>query len=152
MGFYFRMKTKTPKWYRRILYHFVDLSLVNAFILRNHASGERQVAKLYQFKLEVATSLMHADSLAEPLSRAAILLNIDEVEKSAKGDPVGDANPPDGMRMDGLNHWPNSVATRARCCRLKGCKKRSTVWCTKCKVYLGMKKGLNCFVQYHTVE
>jgi hypothetical protein len=152
MGFYFRMKTKTPKWYRRILYHFVDLSLVNAFILRNHASGERQVAKLYQFKLEVATSLMHADSLAEPLSRAAILLNTDEVEKSAKGDPVGDANPPDGMRMDGLNHWPNSVATRARCCRLKGCKKRSTVWCTKCKVYLCMKKGLNCFVQYHTVQ
>jgi hypothetical protein len=138
------MKTKTPKWYRKILYHFTDLALVNAFILRNHAGGEPQKAKLYKFKLEVATTLMHADSFTQPLSKAAILLNTAEVEKSAKGDPVGEANPPDGVRLDGVNHWPNCVAARARCCRLKGCKRRSTVWCTKCKVYLCMKKESNC--------
>ncbi len=126
---------KSPKWYRRILYHFIDLSLVNAFILRHHSHREPQKAKLFAFKLEVATSLMYAGSLAEPLSSAAVLLNTDEVEKSAKGDQVAEANPSDVMRLDGLNHWPNSVATCARCCRLKGCTKRSTVWCTKGKVH-----------------
>ena len=70
--------------------------------------------------------------------------------RAQNGDPVGNGRPTDTMRLDGLNHWPNSVATRARCCHLKGCQQRSTFWCTKCRVYLCLKGRKNCFMQYHT--
>ena len=31
--FFYRIRTKAIKWYKRVLYHFIDLSLVNSYIL-----------------------------------------------------------------------------------------------------------------------
>ena len=141
------MKTKSPKWYKRILYHFTDLALVNSFIIRR---GDGTLP-LFQYKLDVALSLMFAENFLQPLSSAAILLRRRGQQEAANGDPIADGNPVDAMRLDQANHWPDSVAAVPRRCRLTGCNGRSVVWCTKCHVYLRMKKGSNCFVLYHTV-
>jgi hypothetical protein len=147
---FYRMKTKTPKWYKRIFLHFTDLAIVNAFILRK-ARTQSPRMPLYDFKLEVATALMAAENFSEPLSRANLVLMSQASSTAANGDPVGGPDPPDAARHDGVNHWPNAVAKVGRCCRMKGCRLRSTIWCTKCKVYLCIKGGTgnNCFVKYH---
>lgn len=149
---FYRMKNKTPKWYKRILLHFTDLALINAFILRK-AQQNSPTLPLYEFKLAVATALMHADNFSEPLSRAAVLLRdqgLVDAGRAGNGDPVGWPDPSDASRLDGSNHWPAFVANRPRTCRLRGCKQRSTVWCSKCRVYLCVKSKQNCFVLYHT--
>ena len=43
------------------------------------------------------------------------------------------------------------VASVPKCCAVEGCKKRSMIWCTKCRRYLCLKKGVNCFWSYHNM-
>jgi hypothetical protein len=70
LSFYW-MKTKAKKWYRRVLYHFMDLALINSFILYR-ATNEK--APLYEFKLDVPVSLMHGEVFSDPMSIEAIML------------------------------------------------------------------------------
>jgi len=119
-----------------MLYHMADLSLINSFILRKTATSNSKLP-LYEFKLAVATALMYAENLPEPLAPAAAVLR--EVENTV-----------DAVRLDRVNHWPEVNSKIPKCCRLKGCKLRSQIRCTKCKVYLCLKANVNCFVEYHT--
>lgn len=149
---FYRLKTKSVKWYKRFLYHFTDLAVVNSYILWKAVHKARLTRQyLYQYKLNVALGLMYAENLSEPLSRSALLL-LQDGPKAANGDRVGDGDPTDAVRLDGMNHLPDVAAVVARCCKIKGCKLRSVIWCTKCHVYLCMKKNKNCFLTYHTVE
>jgi hypothetical protein len=56
------------------------------------------------------------------------------------------------MRYDGVNHLPVHIANEGCRCKMPGCKKRSVIWCIKCKVYLCVKKGKSCFVEFHTYD
>ncbi len=146
---FYRIDTKSVKWYKRILYHFIDLCIVNSYILFKVQTGDSKLP-LYRFKLNVALALMFGENFGSPLSAAAVLLLQEGQAKAENGDPVGDGDPVDAVRLDGHNHWPDNVATVQRRCKLPGCSKKSVVWCTKCRVYLCIKKERNCFVQYHT--
>ena len=68
---FYRIKTRSKKWYKRVLYHFIDLSLINAFILRKEVNGK---LPLYEFKVTVASALMYSEILPDPQGRAALLL------------------------------------------------------------------------------
>jgi hypothetical protein len=125
--------------------------MVNSFILRKSVTDNKKLP-LYEFKLRVAKALMYAENFAEPLSRAAIVLQDEGLERAANGDPVSGPDPPQALRLDGNHHLPANVASMPKCCRLKGCKGRTTFWCVKCRAYLCIKKSNNCFMQYHAKE
>lgn len=144
---FYRLKTKAKKWYKRVLFHFLDLSLVNAYILYRET---HEKTPLYEFKLDVAISLMYGEVFSDPLSiGAAILRQAATVQFAENGDPVG-GEVADFIRYDNTNHIPEHVALVPRCCKVRGCKKRSTIWCKKCHVYLCLKRGQNCFELWHT--
>jgi hypothetical protein len=131
------------------LFHFTDVSFINAFILRKEQTGDKM--PLHQFKLSVATALMYAKNLSEPLSRASsVLRGPGDGACAANGDLVGKVDPTDAVRRDGQNHWPVFTAMVPRRCRVAGCKARSCLSCSKCAVYLCVKREHNCFVKYHT--
>jgi hypothetical protein len=142
------LKTKSTRWYKRVLYHFIDLALVNAFILFK----EKGPMTLVDFKLEVALSLMYGENFSNPdnINLAVMRQNI-EVTLAQNGDPIG-GEVSDFVRYDGRNHLPELVASKGRTCKLEGCKKQSVYWCQKCRVYLCIKKGQNCFEEFHTQE
>jgi len=146
---FYRIKTRSKKWYKRILYHFTDLSLVNAFVLFKEAKDKPSMP-LFQFKLSVALSLMYCEDLSEPLSRAAIQLATASLRKAANGDPISVADPEEAVRLDGYGHFPEVIAQQQRRCKVAGCLQRSVVWCSKCQVYLCLKRDRNCFLKYHT--
>ena len=139
----YRIKTKSPKWYKRILFHFMDLSLCNAYLLRKAMTGESKLT-LIQFKLQVATALMFAET---PSIEGTPVIS--DIQRAANGDPVGNKDPPEAQRRDEVNHWAENVAKIGRRCRLKGCNARSVLWCRKCHVYLCLINSRNCFVEYH---
>lgn len=145
---FYRTKTKSPRWYKRVLLHFTDVAITNSFILRKHQTDNKKLP-LYEYKLEVATSLMYAENFSEPLSRANLVLMAHGGKEATNGDLVAGPSPSDAVRLDGVQHWPEFAAKKARCCRLKGCQQRSTIWCSKCKVYLCVKSKKNCFILYH---
>lgn len=130
-----------------MLYHFVDLALVNAYILAKATAGCKGVP-LYEFKVEVALALMYGDSFADPMSIGAQVLRLAATQYAENGDPVG-GEVPDAVRLDGTNHIPENIAERGRTCKLPGCKKRTRFWCKKCRVYLCIKKDGNCYDLFH---
>jgi hypothetical protein len=71
------------------------------------------------------------------------------VNYAENGDPIG-GEVLDFVRYDGVNHLPEAAAIAGRTCKMQGCKKRSVIWCRKCRVYLCVKKEKNCFVDFHT--
>ena len=125
----------------------MDVSLINAFVMCK-AIRESPKLPLFEFKLDVAAALMYSENFAEPLSRAAAVFRA-VVPRAANGDPIGGPIPTDAIRFDGMNHWPEQAAKVPRCCRVAGCKLRSTYWCTKCNVYLCLKGKNLCFVNFH---
>lgn len=145
------MKTKSRKWYRRVLYHFLDLALVNAYILYKQTTN----MPLYQFKLDVALALMYGEAVEDPMDIQVIMEeNAVAVTMAANGDPVGSATVLPCIRFDKSEHYPGVAAKKGRTCKVEGCKARTVVWCKKCKVYLCVKlekdgETSNCFEKFH---
>lgn len=59
--------------------------------------------------------------------------------------------PPTTKVKDRFQHWPEvSKLSTARICRMKNCKSRTRVKCTKCNIYLCLTAKNNCFTSFHT--
>ncbi len=146
MQIFCRIKTKSKKWYRRVLFHFLDLSLINSYILYKEICRDlnKKIPKLFEFKLEVALALMYgAFGTAERLPPPQ------PIRLAENGDPIG-GDVSDAVRLDGFNHLPEFVANFSRRCKLPGCLLRTRLWCMKCHVYLCSTKDRNCFQAWHT--
>ena len=134
-----------------MLYHFIDLSLVNSFILYKETAS----LPLYQFKLDVALSLMYGDVVETPMEIPIVLdENAVVLATAANGDPVAAAEVQAYVRYDRIDHFPTVAAKVGRKCKQEGCKVRSVVMCKKCRVYLCVKMGkdgetANCFEKFH---
>lgn len=116
---FYRILTKSIKWYKRVLYHFVDLCVVNAYLLwRNakRAQGFTGRLPLYKFKMEVAKSLMYSESSDNPsLSRHSLQFSPQQDQMTGQhGDPVGQNDVSDSVRLDRHDHLPKNIATRGR--------------------------------------
>ena len=144
---FYRTNAKTIRWYKRIFYHLVvDLCLANAFLLfRTRFPG----TTLFDYRLMVAKSLLAGQPRRKEAAveqEQAGLRNITVF--GAGGDPAPGVGAI-GQPNDGIGHLPDYVARIPKCCARKGCKKRSHFWCIKCRKYLCLMKGRNCFVEYH---
>ena len=149
----YRADHKTARWYKRLFYHFaIDVTLANAFLLYRTKHPD---TTLFDYKLSVATSLLaglgRAKEAAEAQVNAGLLLgpsasNITMFGEA--GDPMTGMGAT-GHRLDGVGHYADFVANVPKCCAKAGCTKRSKVWCVKCRRYLCLRKGRNCFWDYH---
>lgn len=91
---------KSKKWYKRLIFHLIDLCCVNAWTLQNHFVG------LTKFKLEVARCLVEVTSNPKPLERT-------EIQKdSCRAKYV-----PNAVRLDGVGHLPTREAESPKKCK-----------------------------------
>ncbi|XP_072047401.1 piggyBac transposable element-derived protein 3-like [Amphiura filiformis] len=159
----YRMKAKTKKWPVTVIFHFIDLALVNSWleyrdIERANGSPRACILDLLGYRNEVADVLLRADLDApppdpRPVGRPRSSSPTPQAPDQA-GPPHKRAKPAErpvqDVRYDGYRHFPACIKELGQRCKYEGCKSRSRVKCVKCEVFLCLSKDKNCFLAFHT--
>ncbi|XP_046666330.1 piggyBac transposable element-derived protein 3-like [Homalodisca vitripennis] len=146
-------RSRTKKWTVRCLLHFFDVALGNAWlqmreIKKSSGVSPKDIVQFRHFKLELGKSMIEKNS---------VRLDVDENGDEDQGhqeegflDRRKSAGPCLEKRLQGATHLPEVTKKIQKRCALPKCLKKSTVFCTQCKVYLCLVDGRNCFAKYHT--
>lgn len=62
----YRITMRSKKWYFKLFYHFLDMSLVNAWLLYRRARENKNTIPLAKFRQEVAVALCQTGTLSTP--------------------------------------------------------------------------------------
>ncbi len=124
---YYTVLHKTQKWYRYFFYHFVDIAVVNAFILH------QQMAKMNNQK--PLTQKDFREALVTELAGTGPLY------ASAQEQPV----PATGSHLPKYLNADSTVG-RLRC---KMCHNKSPVMCATCRVNLCFVPKRDCYSKWH---
>ncbi|KFM67179.1 PiggyBac transposable element-derived protein 4, partial [Stegodyphus mimosarum] len=116
---------RTLKWTKKLFFHLLDLTVLNAYILSKISNIEKNHKV---FRMNLIRELIHYSDLQAPT------LSPSSRKKQCKYL---------------CSHFPFDTKKRRRCavCSAKGLQRRSTVICKACDVAL----CINCFEAYHTV-
>lgn len=130
----------------RLFYHFVDLSIINAWIVWHRVIGEKK--SLAEFKQDLALVLRRKGAVnvlgrGRPSSSLQAKINLKKHKKKTIVPPVD-------TRTDRINHWPEFIPNVRNRCRLPECPLKSSIKCSKCGIFLCLNAKNNCFVKYHT--
>lgn len=141
----YRTQPGTKKYYMRICYHLLDVSVVNAWLLyrRHMKQTDKEHMTLLNFRIDIANSLIqYGKNIVRRRGRPA---NKPTPVRQRMVAPVGSSLE---ARFDGVGHWPVEDR-RARCLQCKERGSFSSFKCSKCNVCLCIKKGKNCFTAFH---
>lgn len=153
----YRTWIKTRKWTLKVALHFIDLSIVNAWMEYREDSQKlrkrnNDIMDLMHFKISVAREwLTKSPKKRAFLSEESNSSDTEENQTTIQRPqnyraPV----PPKTKVNDGFEHWPEVCnIPNPKCCRMKGCKGRSRTKCTKCDIYLCLTAKKNCFKIFH---
>lgn len=146
----YRTFFKTKKWTLKVIIHLIDLVCVNSWLqyrddCRNNEVLTKDTLDLLEFRMAVGEALV-SSSKGKPYEEDD---NSDDEMIAKRYRP--DKSPCMDKRLDNFAHWPTvDNLSSARCCRRKGCNKRTRTRCKKCNVYLCLSKDANCFEKFHT--
>lgn len=149
----YRTKIRSKKWYHRIVFHMLDLTTVESWLLyrrdcKDVGLTQNAQLSLLDFKIDIAHCLCKENKgglkrKGRPSQSTESALDGKKHRRPAC--PL----PPQPVRLDQTNHWPTMVSQKGRC-KYPGCKGIVRVKCTKCEVYLCLTSEKNCFVKLHT--
>ena len=152
----FRIKVNCGKrHYLKIFFHFLDLFVVNSWLLyrrdcQDISMPKKQWLTLWDFKAAIAQELVQKSKSSRspliPQKRRSSLQNLIQ-QKRHKG-PICKM-PGVELRLDGRDHLPFVQDNRGRC-KMPGCSGIVNTMCRKCEVNLCIGKNRNCFVEFHT--
>lgn len=168
----YRIFIRSKKWTLRVVMHFIDFALTNAWLeYRRDAKNANipKISDLLDFRMRVAEGLIRVNKPVKQSKRGlfSIYSGIHRfLTSSVTGRPShdvsnatssskinrsrGEKRPLVEIQSDLLDHMPqfdeNKEATR---CKNPGCRQRSHVYCDKCSVHLCLVRNRNCFVSFH---
>lgn len=148
---YYRTFMKTRKWTLKVILHFMDLAVVNAWRLYRCdclAKGipKNRIQDLLAFRFEIAETLINTPD-RERLESSPLI----DIQNNMTSRYKPANNPSVGKRYDGYDHLPAFDDIKApRKCRFESCSSRSKIRCRKCDVYLCLSRDKDCFYLYHS--
>ena len=146
----YRTNIKTRRWYLKVLFHCVDISKVNAWLLyRRYANQlkvpENQQTKLLEFICTIAESLVRSGKTTKDVGRPKKRRASDTPSPAPRKQPT--AMPCEDVRYDNVSHWPEFREKKNKC---RQCKTNfSRVYCKKCNLCLCLNNSRNCFYYFH---
>lgn len=149
----YRTFIRSRKWTLRLFTHGIDLSITNSwFEYRKccHALGipKKDILDLIHFRGYVAETFIIRGSTTH----------------KKRGRPSGDGpspkihpkraacvTPVEDIRFDKVDHWPEySEKKHQDRCKNEGCKKKTYIYCGKCRIPLCIQRESNCFRNFHS--
>ncbi|XP_056101607.1 piggyBac transposable element-derived protein 4-like [Rhinichthys klamathensis goyatoka] len=164
---YYNVLHKTKKWYKTFFFHFIDIAVVNSFILHQQLSKSQNKSHLTQkeFRETLVSELVRIGTLSNSSAAPKTSTSCDpepskscDPEPSTSCDPEPSTSNPYTTKVDSTKQtcWPEyygSDATIGRriCvfCKLSGLKVKTPVYCSKCSVALCFVPTRNCFRKWH---
>lgn len=150
---YYRIGIRSKKYYLRFFFHFMDMVLVNGWLLyRKHCECQKINKKdqidLLEFRTQIAAALCYEGKSNEKKRGRPSTDTVEaEITKKRHRGPTAEM-PEFNCRKDKTGHWPVMYEGRQRC-KYPGCKGLTAVKCVKCKVHLCFTSQRNCFTEFH---
>lgn len=137
---YYEVDRKSRKWWHRIFFHFLDVALVNSYLISKSLGYN---LPLKDFKLDIISGLCQAESYVPPTSAKSHKTKTKVQVKLHK--PYVDPN-----TRSLSSHQPVRTTLR-RCAHCSNTRhQRRTPWmCSTCKVPLCLSKTKFCFSEFH---
>lgn len=141
---YYSVLNKTMRWYKTFFYHFIDIAVVNSFILH-----------------QAVATCQHQTPLSQKRFREVLMQEMMEQAKTVAAVATpGPSRPsiclPVFRAGDGTQQRRKCVVCAAKekekAKQIEGYKPRdmkTPVYCSKCQVSLCFVPARNCFVEYH---
>lgn len=145
----YRTKIRSKKWYHRIVFHMLDFTVVEAWLLyrrdcRDCAIPQKDFCSLAKFKAEVASCLcMERKASLKRRGRPSLDGPAEKMPKTP-----ANARPSELVRFDQTGHWPVWVERKGGC-KFPNCSGIVKVQCSKFATYLCFSSERNCFHNYH---
>lgn len=144
----YKIKFRSRKWYMRLFYHLIDLTVVNSWCLYKRVQESKndgnKIIELAVWRKILAHSLINSGEVRHS-GRGRPSMSVEKKIASTRPQSV---RPTKSIRTDNTNHWPTFTDKRERC-KMPQCKGFTFVKCTKCSVNLCFNKNHNCFMNYH---
>jgi hypothetical protein len=123
----YRINVQSKKYYLKIIFHLIDLSIVNGWLLyrkycSHHRLPKNEILSLLKFRTKIAEALLKPVVLQRPTQRGRPAASFRKKQKNSTNNTLAISArlPADDIRLDRFQHWPNST-TKGRC-RNYGCK------------------------------
>lgn len=133
---YYDLLRKTRKWYKTLFYHFLDIAIVNAFILHKSLCQEKGEKPISQ-KVFRETLAME---LAE-VGRKARKVKVTTPKKEAMPEEE------EVKRHHRLVHLSGDKTSGRRRCRM--CGNHTPVMCSTCETPLCFVPSRDCYNEWH---
>ena len=119
----YRIAIRPRRWYLRIIYYLIDLSLSNGWLLyrrRLTQMQEKKYMSLLNFRAQVAVALIKVDKPADLTSRKRGGPSLEDAEEDRAPPPVRRIPAPSTIvRLDRFDHFPTNGEKRGRCRRCR---------------------------------
>ncbi|CAM4740376.1 unnamed protein product [Rotaria magnacalcarata] len=150
----YRIDGRSRKYYTKIIFHLIDLSIANGWLLyRRHCSQlntqKRDTMSLLSFRISVAEAMLKSAPPTPSTKRGRPSLDstLNENNQTTTSRAVPNSIPPPSVRLDKFDHWP--IHTSKGRCRNFGCIGYTRICCSKCQLRLCLNEKSNCFKDYH---
>jgi len=130
---------KNKKWYLRVFFHFLNVSIVNSWIIYREQCSD---IPLLNFKASLVWTMLQIGKHSGP-KRGRKSLSQTPPTKKRKNVKV----PVPEVRYDGINHYPaKTTKKQASRCKDNNCPSRTRYLCKKCDFPVCPE----CMESYHT--
>lgn len=150
---YYRIHIRSKKYYHKLFYHFVDMVIVNSWLLyRRDCESVGVPRKKQKDMLAFRTSITQAlcmegkDLSKKKRGRPSLDIDCQFIAKRRRGPTK--TIPTQEVRSDAVGHWPE-IRSGRKCCKRPDCTSQTVVKCAKCNVHLCLNKYNNCFRLFH---
>ena len=136
---FYKVNRKSRKWWHRLFWHFLDLSVVNAFIIFRDR-GPTKSLNLKEFRLAVVAGLVGAAPCTPKIGRKSSDTPPNRYKTSV----------PYEIKFDKCAHLPIH-GNKVRCahCSTRSQPHRTRWHCSSCHVGLCLTEKSNCFFKFH---
>ncbi|KAH9365727.1 hypothetical protein HPB48_009612 [Haemaphysalis longicornis] len=145
----YRTDHKSKKWYMRIFFWFIDVSIVNGWLLyKRHCLqlGIKKKLPLLTFRAQISQALALVNG--KPRKRNSTTAARSHQAPARKIMRPLTPRPVVDVRYDGTHQCPQHGDKETRC---KFCKAGYTfLYCEKCQMHFCLLPSRNCFHSFHT--